>query len=76
MQTLQEELLYAHVRKIEKEYMEADDNEEYSNSEDYPASDMSDSYVESVEDQEDPSHSESSSSFGDVDSSESDTDEM
>ena len=56
--------------------MEADDNEEYSNSEDYAASDMSDSDVESVEDQEDPSHFESSSSFGDVDSSESDTDEM
>ena len=70
------ENLYAHVRKIEKEYMEADDNEEYSNSEDDAASDMSDSDVESVEDQEDPSHSESSSSSGDVDSSESDTDKM
>ena len=40
------ENLYAHVRKIEKEYMEADDNEEYSNSEeDDAASDMSDSDV-------------------------------
>ena len=67
MQTLQEELLYAHVRKIEKEYMKPDDNEEYSNSEDDAASDMSDSDVESVEDQENPSHSESSSS-DDVDS--------
>eukprot|EP00731_Ephydatia_muelleri_P038589 Em0817g1a len=69
------ENLYAHVRKIEKEYMDADDNEEYSNSEDDAASDMSDSDVESVEDQEDTSHSESSSSSDDVDS-ESDTDEM
>eukprot|EP00731_Ephydatia_muelleri_P030056 Em0021g579a len=69
------ENLYAHVRKIEKEYMETDDNEEYSNSKDDAASDMSDSDVESVEDQEDPSHSESSSSSDDVDS-ESDTDEM
>ena len=69
------ENLYAHVRKIEKEYMEADDNEEYSNSEDDAASDMSDSDVESVEDQEGTSHSESSSSSDDVDS-ESDTDEM
>ena len=32
--------------------------------------------MESVEDQEDPFHSESSSSSGDVDSSESDTEEM
>ena len=69
------ENLYAYVRKIEKEYMEADDNEEYSNSEEDAASDMSDSDVESVEDQEDTSHSESSSSSDDVDS-ESDTDKM
>ena len=40
--------------KIEKEYMEADDNEECSNTEDNAASDMS---VESVKDQEDTSHS-------------------
>ena len=57
------ENLYAHVRKIENEYMEANDNEEYSDSEDDAASDMSDSDAESVEDKEDhePSHSESSS---------------
>ena len=48
------ENLYAHVRKIEKEYMEADDNEECGNSEDNAASDMS---VESVKDQEDTTHS-------------------
>ena len=45
------------------------------NSEDDKASDISDSDVENVEDQEDPSHYESSSSSDDVDS-ESDTDEM
>ena len=40
--------------------MEGNDNEEYSDSEDDAASDMSDSDAESVEDQDDhdPSHSE------------------
>ena len=52
--------------------MEADDNAGYSNSEDDAASDMSDLDVESVEDQEDTFHSESSSSSDDVDG-ESDT---
>ena len=53
--------------------MEADGNDEYSNSEDDAASNMSDSDVESVEDQEDTFHYESSSSSDDVDS-ESDMD--
>ena len=67
------ENLYAHVRKIEKEYMEADDNEEYRNSEDDDAaSDMSDSDVVKTKD---ISPSESVSSYDDVDI-EADTDEM
>ena len=36
------EKLYTHVRKIEQEYMEADDNEEDDDREEYTASDSSD----------------------------------
>ena len=65
------ENLYTHVRKIEEEYMEADDDEEDDNREDDTASDSSDSDQEDT----DTSQSESSCSSDDM-SHESDTDDV
>ena len=73
------ENLYTHIKKIEQEYLEADDKEKDEDRQDDTASDScSDSDVEGdVEDQEDCDSSQSESScYSDDTSHESDTDDV